>query len=690
MSAVAQQVSRSLWLCIVLSIASACQSTQTESPVRQELPMVRVAGNLSLSSEPLKKIVRSELRAALGIVRSRAAVDDSAYALAQHYRALGFPDVQVSYDWSEPSAEHPEGFARFQISEGRRLLVGEFLFRGNQAIGAKTLTALYDGKRAGVLGSGRPVYDESQANSFAHAIADLYFERGFLDVRVPAPTTTWSADGKLATLLYEIDEGPLYQLRSVRITGVEPDQEAKLLALTSRFTDKPFVPSVLYEVRGRLVESLGEEGYPNVTVEGVRESGESPGDVKLHFDVETGESIRIREIEVRGNERTRLNTIRKLLALREGERYRYSAQRESFEALFGSGLFESVRLSLTDQQDGEATWLVEVVEASTSELFVEPGYGSYEGFRLRGGVRERNLFGLGHLGRAEVTVGFIAQQAEVGYTNPRFQDSLLELDVSAYWARREEPSFLRKEAGVGATLTRRFDENFRTSLGYRFRNSQATEVEVLDPPTLAALETVNISSITLSPTYDSRIGVFAPTGGALARLILEYAGVALGSEIDFCRVRAHWAIFEPLREGTVLAGAFRSGVIVPVGTTNEIPLQERFFNGGEISVRSFHQDELGARDAGGNPIGGEAFTTISAELRQEVIGSIQVAAFAETGNLVPDAADYFDFEGFRHALGVGVRYLLPIGPLRLDWGWNPNPQGQEEDWVLHLSVGMAF
>ena len=685
-------LSARFWIILLsgLVLCASCRSTPPETTAVDNLPAIRVTGQRSLGSKALKAIVAGELRDAIGHIHTRAAVDDSAFAIEEHYHGLGFPEVEVTYTWSEPEEAPPMGLAQFQVHEGPRLSIGKFRFEGNHNIESKSLAALFEGPTTGALGTGRKIYDEARVNSFSNGIEDLYFERGYLDVHVAHPTITWNTDRTLANPLYAIDEGERYRLREVRVVGASNETNESLVALAQPFLNEAFVPSVLYEVRGQLIAHLGEEGYPTVTLEGERLAGEEPSDVVLSYTVQTGPRVRVRSVEIVGQERTRTSTVRKLVALRAGDWYSLSAKRESFDALYGSGLFETVKLTMKDLRNGEATWLVELQESSSGEIFIEPGYGSYERLRVRMGVKEGNLFGLGHLARANITLGFIAQEAEIGYTNPHFTSSNLELDISTYWTRREEPSFLRKELGSGATLTHRFDAQDRLIMGHHFRNSRATELEVTDPETLADAETVNVSSITLTPTHDSRAGVFAPSDGTLARFILEYAGSAIGSEIDFVRMSAHWATYFPVRQGTIFAGAIRTGAIIPTGETDGIPIQERFFNGGESTVRSFKQDELGPVDANNNPIGGETFTVLSAELRQELVGTFQVAAFADTGNLVEDSAEYFKFEGFRHALGVGVRYLLPIGPLRLDWGWNPNPQNEEETWVLHLSVGMAF
>ena len=163
-----------------------------------------------------------------------------------------------------------------------------------------------------------------------------------------------------------------------------------------------------------------------------------------------------------------------------------------------------------------------------------------------------------------------------------------------------------------------------------------------------------------------------------------------GSEIDFLRGAGSIGLFRELREGTVLASRFAMGAIAPIHDSTEIPLQERYYLGGESSVRSFNESELGPKDAAKEPLGGEAFTLISAELRQSLPRNFELALFGDMGNLQSSYADIFSGEDYRYAIGVGLRYELPVGSLRFDVGWNPNPLPDEDTYAAHFSIGHAF
>jgi outer membrane protein assembly factor BamA len=364
--------------------------------------------------------------------------------------------------------------------------------------------------------------------------------------------------------------------------------------------------------------------------------------------------------------------------------------RGSFRALYRTGLFRRVSIELAPGGGAERELLVVVEELPSTELFVEPGFGSYEGLRFLLGARETNLLGRGRGLHGEALLAQRAQRLVGGVRDPRLFGTRVEGSLSLFREVRDEPSFDKDERGLAVTLSRELRPRVRVSTEYRFRVSEISDVDFSDPIAVAALQDVDISSVALAGSYDSRDSLFLPTRGHSVKLSFELGDEAIGSELDFSRVKLTHASFFDLRPGTVVGLSYRTGVIAPLEDTDTIPIQERFFNGGENTVRSFREKELGPVDSAGEPLGGEVFNVISAELRQRLRGNFEAAAFYDTGNVDPDADDFLRFRDFRHGLGLGLRYLLPIGPLRLDAAWNPDRRADEEEWVAHFSVGASF
>lgn len=151
------------------------------------------------------------------------------------------------------------------------------------------------------------------------------------------------------------------------------------------------------------------------------------------------------------------------------------------------------------------------------------------------------------------------------------------------------------------------------------------------------------------------------------------------------RAAKHFVLSESLH---LVLRTEQSGLWAHEGSAN-VPLQLRWFNGGESSVRSFRESQLGPQDAQGNPTGGEYRNILGAELRFPILETLEAGLFVDAGNVGTRVQD-FSLHEMRYALGAGLRLLLPIGPVRLDSAWNPDPELGDETWVLHFSVGYPF
>ncbi len=233
-----------------------------------------------------------------------------------------------------------------------------------------------------------------------------------------------------------------------------------------------------------------------------------------------------------------------------------------------------------------------------------------------------------------------------------------------------------------------------------------SDIEDVDAPTA-----YDYASLKTQATYDSRNDLFFPTRGKRSFISAEYADSFLGSQITLTRLTGGMRYFISLTQSTVLGMRYQTGLIIPGKDDFNLPISERFFNGGENTVRSFKQSELGPQDADGNPVGGLAYNVINIELRQRLIGNLTGSLFFDYGNVSPNRSrdeqgkppydskseimsDTFSqyFKDFRTGVGFGLQYQLPVGPARIDFAFNPDRDSDRDEdfFVFHFSVGMAF
>lgn len=638
-------------------------------------------GAVTFSAEALASVARIELRHLDESDNRRAALDDAAYAIESFYRSQGFARALVDYEIGEDAEGeiHPV----FEVQEGSRTRLAKLEFRGNKRFSQDVLAALLPASPE----SGERWFVEGEIDDLVDAVELLYATSGYVKVSIEPPLQTFSPDRASVDVVIAIDEGLLYTVRTVEFTGDTGTGLEKLDTLAADVVGKTYSPSLARRLLAESVEVYGRRGYPDAKVRIERETLGDDGSVTLVFDVVPGQAVRIGEIVVRGNNRVDEDLIRNRIELEKGGRYDVEKERETLRKLYESGLFSSVRVDL-EGEGADRTLAIDVVEARSRELYVEPGYGSYEKLRLGVGWRDIDFFGTGLTFKAEGTVSALAQRASTSLGDPHFLGTDVEAAVSLFGGHRIEPSFTSDQYGGALSFSRRLSTRVELIGSYQLSHSNAYDVDALT--SAASDEAINVGSLILTPRYDSRDSPIAPHSGTLGQVALEYAPLALGSTFDFLRMIWGLNHFVPVTDDTVVGLSWRGGIIAPFQDSQVVPIQERFFNGGENTVRCFDEDELGPVDALGNPIGGEAFNVFSAEVRRNIVGNLDAALFVDVGNVSVDYSDFLSIGDMEGGPGVGLRYMLPVGPVRLDVAWNPDPARDLPSVVFHLAVGMSF
>ena len=666
-------------------------------------------GNQALSETVLRRAAVDELTAFEEQGQRRSDVDDAAFQMELAYRQAGHAFAAVDYQIEQVAGEL---VVTFTINEGPRVILQKIDIAGNATIARQTLLPFFEEDKSGLFGQGQLLFIKSNIESALSQIRDFYISQGYRDVVVGDAQYSFSDDRTQANVTVAIEEGIQYVVHDILFRGdLIPKAEDKLKTARQELIGKSYFARRRLILRSRLFEIYGDLGYPNTLVDVKEQEGNEPGMVVLAAEITKGPRVTISEILIRGNDKTKEKFIRNRLHLKPGDRFKLNQKQKSFRDLYKTGLFSKVDLHL-EKQEGTDRWplVVEVTEAPGKELYFEPGWGSYELLRLKAGFRERNLFGTGRIFGLEAIGSSKAQSLVARLSDPWFLNTKIKADLSNFYSRREEPSFTRTDMGGTLLFTRTLTERVKATGGYGFRMTDVsdddTDIEGEDAPTDYAY-----ASLKAQATYDSRNDLFFPIRGQRIFLSAEYADSFLGSEITLTRLSGGVRYFIPLTQSTILGMRYRTGLIVPGKDDFELPIAERFFNGGESTVRSFKQSELGPQDKKGNPVGGLANNVINIELRQRLIGNLTGSLFLDFGNVSPNRSrneqgkkpykskskimsDTFSqyFKDFRTGVGFGLQYQLPVGPARVDFAFNPDRDSDrnEDFFVFHFSVGMAF
>ena len=307
-----------------------------------------------------------------------------------------------------------------------------------------------------------------------------------------------------------------------------------------------------------------------------------------------------------------------------------------------------------------------------------------------------------------------ATEGEILYEDPFFFDTdfFFRARLAAFTFAYD--GYTKFELGGRFELTRKITKYDEVGLTVAARHVKITDSEI-KPTFLLGSKDYVVNTVGLTNTLDMRQSPYVNPRGILIKNTVDLAPSAFGSDIEYVRSTmavTYYLPFSPKvttpgvtedQAGTPLQRWFqqsslafgaRAGIIHSLttsgpGEATAIPIDERFFNGGADTVRSFGERELGPHDNHGHPVGGEFFTVFNIEYTFPILGELQGAIFTDAGNLLPTSEDV-GLNDMRYAVGAGLRYKLPVGPIRLDYGVNPDPRPFEDFGAFHFSFGFAF
>ncbi|QDU67637.1 outer membrane protein assembly factor BamA [Engelhardtia mirabilis] len=668
-------------------LLAGCVATAVDDQVPLARP-VEFVGDPDADRTALAELVSPWIADYVATEGADAYLDDAAYELRTRYLDNGHPFAQVSYEVAGPDAP-----IRFTLEPGPIVVLGELTILGADWLGLDYSSNFFLFPKRSIGGSNLAVFTDRALRDGMDALDAAYFEAGFLDVQIQETRVDVDRDAERAEVVVQVREGLRYKVGRLELQGETALDPEDLEELLGPFRARSYNPRLPYDLRNDLLELYGNRGRPDATIEFQRTVDRESGVVDLVLQVQAGPEVHISEVRLVGNTDTRDSFILDRMELEVGDRYSRSDARKSFERIYRTGLFDRVAVQLVKEEGEQRALVVEVEERPSQEVFLEPGYGAYELFRIKTGYREQNLFGTGRQLRIEGALAVRVRGAEIGITDPDFFNRDLTADLSLTYDERAFPSFTRAETSTEFSLRWPWSTHLEGQVSYQFRATTIFDVDVVDVELPDAGDNVDISSISFTPLYDSRDRLFVPQAGQASSLKVEWASPILGSELEFTRTTLKAARYISFDEegNTVLAMGAEVGAIFPSGDTDSIPLQERYFTGGAKSVRAFKQYELGPVDDNGEQIGGEAYSLGTIELRQNLGPSrLQGALFSDYGNVLLNAEELLELKDYEGGFGFGLRYVLPVGPIRLDVAFNPAPKSGQDDYVIHLAVGMPF
>lgn len=654
-------------LCLML-LLFACAKKRTEEKPEDALSLA-IEGNANVSTGDLRASARRELRA---FQEKRRAADaaDAAYSMELLLRERGFPHGRVEFAIEGETVV-------FRVEEGPRAYLGEVFFDRAKSYPDKKLREFFAFEGAGALGAGRPLFRRAEVQAAAEEVERFYLLEGFFRVEVGDVQVGWNDEKTLATVTVPLTEGRRYTIANVEFEGIEP----RPLDLVGQ----PYYVRRPYEAAAVLRGALLGEGRQFADVDTSVEVDHEKAEATVRFAVDPGPKVKLREVRFEGQDRTKRLFLRNRIPIEEMELILQELYDKGINNLYRSGLFSAVRPRLDKVGEDQADLVFGLDEVKARRVDFEVGYGSYE--LARGAVRYRddNIFGIGRRFSAELRGSVRSAGIDFRLEDPwLLDDRQTTLDVGVGYLLREEPSFDLQSFRFDVSLRRQLKGPYRLRVGYELRLEEASD-------TAAAEEEgfIRTAGIFAGVRRDTRDNLLLPRSGSIGDVNVLWSSPSFGAELDFVELDLSYARYVSIGDRTVLAVGGRAVAREILDSRATLPIQERLFLGGESTVRSFFESELGPIDADGEPAGGLTALEAHVEVRRRLWKRLHGAVFYDVGVVSRNALAYEGPPG--HAIGAGLRYYLPVGPIRLDFGYNPGRRfAADQPWAIHLSFGFSF
>jgi outer membrane protein insertion porin family len=580
-----------------------------------------------------------------------------------------------------------------KVQEGPAGFIKGIRFEGNRGVPADTLLRQMSSRERGTFhwftGSGK--YNEEEWSQDLNAIVGHYQKEGYVRMKIAGVDDEWDASGGI-TKVVRIEEGTRYRLREILFRGNDHFLRSEFLALM-RNKEGAFVDYIALEHdQEAIAANYRNSGFLDATVEGTLDFDEGKDTVVARFTLAEGARYRLGSVIVQGNLLTDSIAVLRENPTPSGRYAGEEALLKFQQSVYGTGLYKSVRLQrIKRPAEGVLDLVVEVEETMFLDLEFGGGYATDTEARVSVYAKDRNLDGLGRSLSGLAMVGQKEQNYQLEMREPYILGNRWKWEgvLTASHLFQDNPSFNLKKTALVAGITQKILERSTVSFQYEFSLNETSDVE---PGAIISSEDqgrANIAAVRALLVLDFRDDPFNPKRGLYASGVGELASQLFGSQVDYWLLTGQASYYLPIVRRNSLALSARAGVALPYGITSEVPIQKRFFAGGRTTVRGFQQDTLGPIGADGAPIGGEFQLILNSEMRVPLQYGFLAAAFVDAGSVwLRDQPSYgFDL---RETAGLSLRYITPVGPLSIDYGWKLDPRPGESAGEWSFTIGMVF
>ncbi|MEQ1728867.1 MAG: BamA/TamA family outer membrane protein [Vicinamibacterales bacterium] len=559
-------------------------------------------------------------------------------------------------------------------------------------------------------------FDRGRFDADLRRIQAFYADRGFPDARVTDFDVTLNRAQDAVDVTLTIDEGQPVNVAAVEFREFDAVPAGHLQQLQKQnplVVGQPRDRTAVTAAHELAVNELRDHGYPYARVATDENDGADGRAATIVFTAQPGPLAHFGSVEIAGNNSVGDRVIERQLTFKAGDLYRRSVVQDSQRRLYQMELFQFVNVEALnpEQQRTDVSTRVTVAEGRHQRVNFGVGYGTEEKARVDGQYHHVNFLGGARSAGVHGRWSSLDRGVRADFNQPYFFAPHLSLGGEAQRWYTFTPAYYSVVTGARTTLLHRRSQRFSWSVSLSSeRNNSSIKDDVLNDPELYS----DLIALGLDPTTGKQEGTLSALGFDLQRstadnvlnarrgyqlaLHVEEAGRLLPGSFNYSAFSADGRHYLPIRGRLVLANRLQVGSInAHDDDPAQVPFSKKYFLGGATSIRGWGRYEVSPLGGSGLPIGGNSMLAFSSEARLSFGGSLGAVAFIDAGHVWNGDFEW-KLNELRYAVGPGLRYETPVGPIRFDVGYQLNEipglkvngQPQPRRWRIHFSIGQAF
>ena len=654
-----------------------------------ERPFVRdisFGGNKRLDAATLQEKIDFKL----GAVYNPVEVTRAAEKLKEAYEEEGYFEVGVTPE----VVRLPDGdvSVTFRVAEGRKMTIDKIVIEGAQGLKPDKIKEimLTQEREFYIL---RGTVQRQKLDQDIERIVTFYNDNGYIQARVESFDTQVDRATARVTIRIVVAEGPQFKVGGIDITGnkVLPVEELRRRVLLK--PDDIYSRTKLQETVKGIGDVYGTIGRTAADINPQIALDVPNRKVNITLEVNEGPEVFIERINISGNTRSQEKILRRELPMAEGDLFTTGKLARAKQKLINLNYFEKVETKTAPGSSKDKIVVnIEVTEKPTGLFSVGGGYSSQDGALGTLDLSQNNFLGKGYQLFLRLRGGTQTQQGTIGFTDPWFLDRPLAAGFDIFNNRRIYQDYTINSLGGDVRFGAPIGDYGRWNALYRLSQEKVSGVDPNASTELLQAEGTSVTSLVGgSVSRDTRDSLTDPTRGNYSLFGADFAGIGTGDNRYF-RLTASTTQHQPLWFDHVVSGRLMAGY--QFGWFKEpVPFFERYFLGGPNTIRSFKSRQISPEDSSGTAIGGNFQVLGNLEYSVPLPYGLRAAVFFDVGNVYgPDQSVHtpIDLTNLKYAVGPGLRWNSPFGPVRVDYGVNPNPKSGEKFGNIQFSMGSAF